>query len=362
MAKTKRKSYFINREGLDGLIMSYCDIQDTECKNPANQQTRYTLVKEGKTFYLDVYFKIDNTISIMPVNTGDNVDLAKEVEGIIDTSLSNHDVTRGTFNAKISQDQFVALVEYITSLNGVEKVRDEDKGNNGLLVQFKTDFGDSVTLTYYVSKNKMYFNGYFMNLYVIIKEYITPLTADSISNTSIFKGASSATTVEHLINANLPRGYKLLDPIMSGFIADSFTMIVADTKLNDYASWVMPTMRVLEHAIKRVCLDNSIYINDERGFYYYSNLPQQDTERLFYTNSGNIVINRDLTNHLNIQLDSDTIDILVRCYDYLKKNRHEMFHTVQIVQGTKLVPTPESARAIILGACKLIEESLVYKL
>ena len=67
--KTKRKSYFINREGLDGLIMGYCDIQSTECKNHVNQQTRYTLIKESNVFYIDVFFKGDNTISVMAVNT-----------------------------------------------------------------------------------------------------------------------------------------------------------------------------------------------------------------------------------------------------------------------------------------------------
>lgn len=39
-----------------------------------------------------------------------------------------------------------------------------------------------------------------------------------------------------------------------------------------------------------------------------------------------------------------------------------MFHTVQLVEGTKLVPTREEARSIIIGACKLIEESLIFKL
>lgn len=360
--KTKRKSYFINREGLEGVIMGYCDIQSTECKNPVNQQTRYTLIKESNVFYLDVFFKGDNTISVMAVNTGQHVGLAQEMESIIDSSLSSHDVTRGTFNAKINLEQFTALKEYITSLKGVEKLVDEDKGVNGLLVKFTTDFGDAVTLTYYNSKGKMYFNGYFMNLYIIIKEYITPLTAESISNTSIIRSVNSATNVERLINENLPEGYKLLDPIMAGFIADSFTMIVADTKLNDYAAWVMPTMRVLEHAIKRVCLDNNIFIDDKRGFYYYKDANQQDVVPLFTDNAGSIAIHPQLANHLNIQLDSDTISVLIGCYDYLKKNRHEMFHTIQIVEGTKLVPTPEDARATIMGACQLIEESLVFNL
>ena len=76
---------------------------------------------------------------------------------------------------------------------------------------------------------------------------------------------------------------------------------------------------------------------------------------MFYPNSGRVVINRNLQSIFN----SDTIDVLVRCYEYLKANRHEMFHTTQIVQGTKLVSTPEDAYAIIEGACKLIEESLV---
>ncbi|SDE76899.1 RNase LS, toxin [Bacillus wiedmannii] len=362
MAKAKKKSYYINKENLEGIIKDYCEIKSIECKNPANNQTRYTLVKDAKEFYLDVYFKVNNTISMSPVNMGENVDLARELESIIDSSSDYSDVTRGTFSAKISLEQFSALIEYINALKGVEKTNDVDKGANGRIVKFITDFGDSVTLTYYESKEKLNFQGLFMNLYVIIKSYITPLEKVSISETSIFKTVSNVGNVEKLIGENLPKGYKLLDEIMAGFISDSFTMIVADTKLNDYASWVMPTMRVLEHAIKRVCLDNDIYLNDEQGFSYYIDDDQERTARLFFMNSGNIVINRDLTRHLTITLDPDTIDILVRCYDYLKKNRHEMFHTVQLVEGTKLVTTPEEARGIIIGACELIEESLIFKI
>lgn len=359
----KKKSYFLNKETLEDIIKDYCEVKDMKCLNEANKQTRYTLIKESKEFYLDVYFKVNGTLSISPVNTGKYLELAKELEVLIDAGEIYKNVTRGTFTAELQKQQFEALVNYVVGLKGVEKTSDEDKGANGRVVKFVTDFGDSVTMTYYESKDKFYFQGLFMNLYVIIKAYITPLTAGSISDTNILKVCTSPNkgTVNTLIAQNLPNGYSLLDPIMAGFIADSFTMIVADTELSDYASWVMPTMRALEHTIKRVCLDNEIYLKDEQGFYYYIDDNYVDTARLFFMKSGSIVINRNLTRDLTITLDPDTVDILIRCYDYLKKNRHEMFHTVQIVEGTKLVSTREEARNIIIGACALIEESFKLK-
>ena len=350
----KKKGYHLNRVGLENIIKDFCTIQSTECLNEVNQHTRYTLDKNGSEFFIDVYFRTDNTITVYPLQTGNAPEFSNELHGLIRDSVEYKDVVSGTFSTQLTSESFKDLRNYIEGLPGVSCTLDEDKGPNGKVVKYITDFGDSVTLTYYESRQKLFYQGLLMNLYVIIKTYIAPLVGNIIPTKISQKNNRSE---EHEVNkhilTHLPKGFSHLDPIMADFITDSFTLVVAGTKLRDYAAWVMPTIRVLEHCIKRLCLDKNVILRDEQGFKYFVNTT--DTDYVFYPNSGRVVINRNLQSIFN----SDTIDVLVRCYEYLKANRHEMFHTTQIVQGTKLVSTPEDAYAIIEGACKLIEESLV---
>lgn len=353
----KNKGYYLNRVGLEKIIENFCTILSTECLNPANQQTRFNLEKNGIGFFIDVFFKKDNTITVTPLQKGRAPELATELCGLIRDGAEYNDVVSGTFSTPLTPKSFKDLREYLEALPGVTCTLDEDKGQNGTIVKYITDFGDSVTLTYYQSRQKLFYQGLLMNLYVIIKTYISPLVGNIIpTKISRDNSESEDEIVNKHIQNYLPKGFIHLDPIMADFIRDSFTLVVAGTKLRDYAAWAMPTIRVLEHCIKRLCLENNVTLRDEQGFKYYINAT--DTDYVFYSNNGSIVINRNLQS----TFDSDTSDILVRCYTYLKANRHEMFHTTQIVQGTKLVPTPEDAYTIIEGSCKLIEESLVFKL
>lgn len=353
---TKKKRFFINEASLDETISGYCKILDKQIKNPRNNQTRYTLVKDEKNFYIDVYFRSDKTITVIPLNKGEGRHFSTELYGIIRDSDEYQNVVSGSFTVSLSAQHFHELNEYLVGLPGVSQTLNEDKGANGIIKKYQTDYGDSVTLTFYSSTSKMFYQGFLMNLYAIIKTFISPLTQDFPKTIMKFgKGKEDKSLlIDDYIRSYLPKGFDLLDPIMQGFVRDTFTLVVANTKLTDYAAWAMAIIRVLEHRIKDICLENNYYIDDEKGFKYFTS-PDQ-TEWLFFQNKGNTVVN----NKISSILGADTCNILVKCYDFLKENRHEMFHTTQIVSGTKLVPSPEDAMLIIKGACELIEESLIY--
>lgn len=356
MAK-KKKGFYINKVSLEKRLSDYCEIIGTEVKNQKNQQTRYTLEKDEVTFYIDVYFRADNTITINPIGNGDSIQLSNEIYGIIRDSDEYKDVTNGTFSTEMSYEVFEQLLDFLKQLPGVTQGRCEDKGNNGIITKFTTDFGDSTTLTYYRSTSKMFYQGRVMNLYPIIKTFIAPLVRETSGTTLDFGGSRQETgsTVEEYISENLPHGYSFLDPIMAGFVRDTFTLVVASPQLNDYASWLMGIMRVLEHRIKDICHSNDLIIDDEKGFSYF--LDTGKTKMLFSPdNNGGHVVNKELKS----KLDTDTCDLLERCYKHLKENRHEVFHVKQITSGTVLIPTSELAIATITETCELIEESLVY--
>ncbi|HFH7542479.1 TPA: hypothetical protein ACGMW9_002466, partial [Streptococcus agalactiae] len=66
--------------------------------------------------------------------------------------------------------------------------------------------------------------------------------------------------VQQQLKMHFPQGWDSLEPTIQGFIKDSFTLVEVNTRLSDYAAWVMPVLRVLEYRIKRICLDYNVII------------------------------------------------------------------------------------------------------
>lgn len=352
----RKKGFFINKLSLESKILEHSKIVSIKIMNHTNQQTRYTLQKNETLFYIDVYFRADKTITINPIDNGGDLQLSHEIFGLIRDSDEYRDATYGTFSTELSYKNFKELTDFLLKLPSVSQILNKDNGNNGIITKYTTDFGDSITLTFYCSTSKMFYQGRLMKLYAIIKTFIGPLSRESTETTMNLEVSHMDTefTVDQYINKNLPNGYSLLNPIMSGFVRDTFTLVVASPKLNDYAAWVMAIMRVLEHRIKDICSKEGYIIDDQKGFSYFTD--QGKTKPLFYNRTNGIVVN----NNISSRLGTETCEMLCKCYSYLKENRHEIFHATQIAEGTKLVSTAEDAIMIITGACELIEESLVY--
>lgn len=352
----KKKGLFINRETLEKIILDFAEIQNVEVLNLANKQTRYTLIKADVVFFLDVYFRLDNTLTVTPINHIGNSELSIDLRNFINDSVDNQDVVRGHFSINMSSERYEDLITYLISLDNVQCVSRNNHGVNGVVSKFKTNFGDAVTLTYYETSKSMLYQGFLMKLYAIIREFTAPFSTND--NLNLVQFTSNQGSIDNKINShiksNLPNGYVNLEPIMAGFIRDSFTMVVVGTNLSDYAAWVMPAMRVLEHRIKDILLNYGYTIEDTKGFKYYN--ANGRLEWLFVQSNGNVTV----TGNISTSLGQNVCDILLKCYNYLKANRHELFHTTQIVQGTRLVSDQAQALTLINGACALIEESLTY--
>jgi hypothetical protein len=259
----------------------------------------------------------------------------------------------------MSEDFFNSLVELLRELPNVSVLDPEDKGNNGIIYRVKTDFGDSVTLTYFKTTSRMLYQGLLMKLYSIIKSYLLTLSS-TITETELGEKALEDKVQRHL-QMYFPKGWSSIEPNIQGFIKDSFTLVEVNTKLSDYAAWVMPVMRVLEYRIKKICLDYGVIIDDTKGFRYYTDIVNpRATDWIFV-----IDFSSDSVTGVNPNISSmpqEAKAAIVECYDFLRKNRHEMFHATQILTGIKLVETSDEALQTIIEACEKIEKSLVYNI
>lgn len=349
------KGLYINQEQLEKVINENCTLKQIEEKNGGQGFYRYHVEKESEEFALNVYYtKKKGTTVVASCKNG------QELEQIIIDSIEYKDVKTGSFSAEISEGVFSSLIGLLSQSTNVTVLGPEDKGKNGIIYRIKTNFGDSVTLTYFKTTSRMLYQGLLMKLYSIIKSFL--LTIDNNSNiTETDVGESEfEDKVQQHIDMYFPEGWGSIETVIQGFIKDSFTLAEVNTKLSDYAAWVMPVMRVLEYRIKKVCLDYGVMIDDSKGFKYYTNIASPRATDWIFT----IDFSTDTVTGVNSNITAmpqEAKNTIVDCYEFLRKNRHEMFHATQILAGIKLVGTRDEALQIIIGACEEIEKSLVFK-
>lgn len=313
---------------------------------------KYFIEKDEVRFILSVYYTKKKGTTILA-----SCEHGKELEQIIVNAVEYKDVRSGSFSAQMSKEFFNSIIDLLGTLPNINVTEPDDKGQNGIIIKISTDFGDSATLTYFTSKSKMLYQGLFMKLYAIIKSYLLTLQ-NNISETE-FNEPTLDVKVQQHINTNFPNGWNLLEPVLKGLIKDSFSLVEEKRELSDYAACVMPIIRVLEYRIKKVCLDYGININDKKGFRYINDSSNPDSTRPIF------IVRDDIVESVNTEITSmpeEAKETIIQCYDFLRKNRHEMFHATQILLGMKLVGTKDEALNMIIETSARIEESLTIKI
>lgn len=346
------KGLYINKSQLEQVIIANYDLEKIELKNPTQGFYRYYIGKEEREFILDVFYTKKGTTTITA-----HCEDGQELEQAIINSIEYKEVRSGSFSAVMSEKSFDSLVELLVNVPNILVSEPDDKGYNGVIYKVTTDYGDSVTLTYFKSNNRLLYQGLMMKLYSIIKSNVLDIN-NSVSITETDLGEKTLDDKVQLhIDTYFPNGWSTLEPTIQGFIKDGFALVEVNTKLSDYAAWVMPIMRVLEYRIKKVCLDYDVIINDSKGFRYYTNIARPNATdwifRMDFSTDTVLGVNPNINNMPQVVQDS-----IVECYDYLRKNRHEMFHATQILSGIKLVETSADAFETIVGACEVIEKSI----
>lgn len=346
------KGLHISRTQLEDVINANYTLDKIELINPAQGFIRYHLVTEEKNIVLNVYYTKKGTATVQT-----NCENGQELEQMIINSMEYKDVINGSFSTNITEKTFLNLIQFLSQLSQVEVSDPDEKGINGIIYKVKTDFGDSVTLTYFKTTSKMLYQGRLMKLYSIVKSYLIPLDSkiiETIQTEQTIEGK-----IQQQLKTHFPHGWTELEPTIQGFIKDSFSLLEVNVVLNDYAAPVMPVMRVLEYRIKKICADYDVIIDDAKGFKYYTNsAPSRNNDWIF-----DMDFSRDVVRGINSNISSmppQAADVIVECYEFLRKNRHEMFHATQILSGMKLVGTKAEALQTIIETCEHIERSLTY--
>lgn len=355
----KNRGLHISKDRLHTLIQQNGTIRKSDCVNEVNQQFKYEIEMKGCSVELSIYFRKDNTISCVAQGSGKCGELSKELVSYIKENADFNNISSGTFTCELPKDKFKMLIDYLASLEGVKIISNEEKGNNGQIVQFISDIGDKITLTFWETKSKMLFQGYLMLLHVEVKSFISAYSyvKTEFDNIEEEKKSEKAKKVDEIINKIMPCSYNKLEPLLQDLIHDSVVQLVARNELRDYSAWAFPVLKALEGRTKQILLFEGVRVNDKIGFKFnVSNDPvNKEYKNIFLHNRTNHLVD---TSIIPIT-DGNTLNALSDCYSYLCKQRNPNFHVSQVLRFTRKLEKTEDAENIIYDVCKIIEKSYV---
>lgn len=353
MAKNK-SGLHISEQRLEEMMKVFGDIKKGPCINEVSHQYTYTINNNGLMVSVTVYFRGDKTITCVAQGSGEARKKSDEIVAYIKDNAQYKNVSSGTFTCECTNDRFNNLKNYLCQLNGVELTKDEDKGQNGHILQFNSNIGDKITLTFWKTKSKMLFQGYLMLLHVEVKSFISAYgyVKTELDESDESKKSANDLIVKNMIQQYMPKSYSNLDPLLKDYIYDSIVQVVGKNDLREYSAWTFPILKALEGRIKQILAYNNVRINDKKGFKV--KVPgSKDYQTIFLYDGTDYSLD---TSIINIK-DVNTLKALTECYAYLCKNRNTTFHVSQVLNFTRKIGTQEEAETIIYESCKLIERS-----
>lgn len=356
---TKKKSgLHISEQELETMLKSFGDIEKGSCINEAQHMYIYTINTGDLIVKVAVYFRSsDNTITCTKQGSGESGEKSQEIVKYINDNAKFKNVSSGEFTCKFTKEKFASLKKYLSSLEGVTLNGEKEDKDNGHMLKFISNIGDSITLTFWETTGTMCFQGYLMLLHIEVKSFINTyeyVKTDLIKVDSEQKSKKEL-MVQEKIQQLMPVSYNKLNVVLQDYIHDSIIQIIMRNELKEYSAWTFPVLKALEGITKQILGYNGIRINDNIGFKIRVQRNPDKYEYIFTKQDGKQIVNKGI---VSIQ-DVNTLNALSDCYTYLCQNRNPLFHMKQASAATRRLTTPDDAEVIIYEACKIIEQSYI---
>lgn len=360
MGKNDFKNLHLDRSKIRDLIVEYCqnnyedyDIEGPKIINEKTGQNRCSIKTNEIDFQIDFYFRGDNKTTLTPLGTDKEKDYSIKLCQHIKNQCEYDDVPTISFSTIVQKDTVDLLVEYLESLTTVELRRNEEVNNNtGVLYQFISDDGDKITLIYYQSTDKLFYQGKIMKLYIEVKQFLSAFVdIEKIKEQYATKLNIDNESVEGELKKLLSNAYGNIDGVIQEFLYDAIVLSKSEIPVKEYSSHAFPALRALEGYIKKIFGDNGIIISNKYGFGKKVN-----GKRIPYFNTvspGKYKLNTGLAS-INC---TTTCTAIEDCYNYYNSKRNPVAHTDYPLQMTTKLPKKEDALDIIYGVIDLIERT-----
>lgn len=342
----KNKGVYVNRDEIVNLIR---EVGTTQWENftaseltTAGTAQRCVLTADGKTAMLNLYFNNNGTTTITP--TGSNLEISSVVKAMIEEKCTFSGGAQGkTYSIKkLPKEWSEKIVDYLKSLEGVvtEETSVETVPAHDSYV-FTSKIGDKLTVNLYQT-GTLTLQGKPAYLYgeaISFLSYCNDISVDDIVDSiNTFHNVSVKTSeVRNDMEVLMPRAYGNIDEMILKLLSPSISLRKVNIELEDYSCYTFPALRALEGYIKYLLGLKGVKVGNTFGGVFSGTT---------LCPSAVAMIN-----------DATYQNELERLFAYFKGNRHVLFHTEQILIGTRLIEDKHEADEIINTVINLIETS-----
>lgn len=342
----KNKGVYVNRDEIVDLIR---EVGTTQWENftaseltTAGTAQRCVLTADGKTAMLNLYFNNNGTTTITP--TGSNLEISSVVKALIEERCTFSGGEQGkTYSIKtLPKEWSEKIVNYLKTLDGVvtEATSVETAPAHDSYV-FTSKIGDKLTVNLYktgtltLQGKPAYLYGEAISFLSYCKDISVDDIVDSINT---FHNVSVKTSeVRNDMEVLMPRAYGNIDEMILKLLSPSISLRKVNIELEDYSCYTFPALRALEGYIKYLLGLKGVNVGNTFGGVF----------------SGTTLCPSAVT----MVNDATYQNELERLFAYFKGNRHVLFHTEQVLIGTRLIEDKHEADEIINTVINLIETS-----
>jgi hypothetical protein len=342
----KKKSVFIDRAQILSFInkigTSVWDNFTADDLVPVGNQYRCHVRADGDMASLDFYFNADQTTTIYP--TGKNIEISTQIKTILESKYT-YSIKEGKSYSfkKVPSRWRVDLVDYLKGLTdgSFELVTIESPKHERY--KFVSHLGDSLIVNLYengtvtLQGRPAYLCSEAISFLSYCKEVSVENIVDSVN--CFHEIDIKSDDVRFELKGLLPKAYSNIDDMILKLLSPAISLRKLKIPMEDYSCYAFPALRALEGYIK--------YLFDTEG-----GVPIGHS---FYK----IFNNDKLLPNIAVQFNIDCQKELERLYQYLKKNRHVVFHTEQMLLGTTILESKIEADEIVNDVLDLIETSYV---
>jgi hypothetical protein len=353
------KELNLDRIRLQESIRKFCEANN--CQNykylsdkPSLHQVEY--IQDDCKVMVNIHLNNNGTTTINP-NVGKSQEKSKELAVYLKDKLvgdARKSVTISTKN--IEENNFNLLLEFLqeirneVSSEAIISVSKNSENNVSKSVKAISQYKDSLTLTHYTTTNTLLIQGKPLYIYNQVCYFLANFTDLDGFLDIVYKGETVPNTIvidrdniENTLKNLLPIAYSNLGDGILTMIRTSYTLKDISIPLDDYSYSVFPSLRSLEGVMRRLLSDKEYYIEDHKNS--FGGIFHKDS------NTGKYFVCDDLKH----QLGNKTCDALECCYGYFVEQRHELFHTKDFTDSSRIIPTQQQASQIIEKVVKIIE-------
>lgn len=323
------------------------------CLEEKGNVNKCNFTVNNKSSSLNFYSKNNGTTTMSP--TGKNTEFSSVLkERIIELSDYKDTGVSKSHTFRINHDWAYKLVDFLEGLENIEKDRINHENPKYEQCKFMSTKGDRLNINIYET-GKVVLQGKPAYLYTEALSFLS--YCPEISMNDVVEANNSFHEVDVKVEDTrtelqrlMPNTYGKIDDSLFKILSPAIGLRKVGMEVEDYSCYAFPALRALEGYLMHIFSIENIVIGHKYGEQYGSHYR-------YVKRNDSYALKKDTVDRLS---NHKSKEVLEEVYNYLKKNRHTLFHSEQIIFTTRILEDKIEADQIVNEVIDLIERTYTY--